>query len=140
MKKLLLVCFCLFGIYFAQAQAQIETGDKKVQIGLRPYGLGTGLAGQFDYGLNSMFSVGVGADFYFTKNENFYLYGRGNFHLGDLIGFDENFDLYPGIDLGITNSGFSIHGRLGARYFFTDKFGAFLEVGNHGVLGVCINL
>lgn len=134
------MCLGLFGMYFAQAQAQIENGDKKVQIGFRPYGLGTGLVGHFDYGLNSMFSVGAGADFYFTKENNFYLYGRGNFHLGDLIGFDENFDLYPGIDLGISSEGIGVGGRLGARYFFNDKLGAFLEIGNYGVLGISINL
>ena len=41
-------------------------------------------------------------------------------------------------DYGITNM-LSVGAGLGVRYFFNNKFGAFLEAGNNGSLGVAIN-
>jgi hypothetical protein len=50
---------------------------------------------------------------------------RFNANIGNVIKLDKNFDLYPGLSLGLKNLG----GHVGARYFFTDGFGLFTEIG-----------
>ena len=40
------------------------------------------------------------------------------------INIDENFDVYPGLSLGLKNFG----GHLGARYFFSEGFGVYTEL------------
>jgi len=51
----------------------------------------------------------------------------------------EKLDIYPGINLGAVGRDFGIGAHIGARYFFTDKVGAFAEIGNNGSLGVSFN-
>ena len=128
------------------AQAWSGSGDQKVQVGLSAWGNGTGLTGTYDYGLSDLFSVGGGANFYFNsnskddKNNNFFIFGRVNAHLQNLVNLPEQWDIYPGLDVGVLGNTFGLGAHLGVRYFFTDKFGAFIEAGNNGSLGVSINL
>ena len=42
--------------------------------------------------------------------------------------------------MGIVGNSFDFGAHVGFRYFFTEKFGAFIEVGNRGGLGLSINL
>ncbi|MCB9203073.1 MAG: hypothetical protein H6604_08515 [Flavobacteriales bacterium] len=140
MKKALVLAVLFLGINSAFGQAQVSKGDKKVQVGFRAFGYGTGITGTFDYGVNNWFSFGAGTDFYFSGDEDFFLYGRTNFHLGELLEFNDNIDLYPGIDVGFSGDGIGLGARLGFRYFFTDKVGAYVEVGSHGALGVVFDL
>ena len=44
--------------------------------------------------------------------------------MSNVLNIDENFDLYPGLNLGLKNFG----GHLGARYFFTEGFGVYTEI------------
>ena len=44
-------------------------------------------------------------------------------HLGDVLGLPENFDIYPGLNLGLKNFG----GHVGSRVFFDKGFGLFAE-------------
>ena len=55
--------------------------------------------------------------------DRFDLKARFNANLGNVINVDENFDVYPGLSLGLHNFG----GHLGARYFFSDGFGVYTE-------------
>ena len=144
MKNLKLITFLsllFLGTSFLSAQAFKGYGDKKVQVGFIPYGYGNGLGGSLDYGLTDIFSAGAGAELYFGKNSNnFYLYGRGDVHIAELLDMPSEMDLYPGIDLGLTGEGLGLGGHLGFRYFFSNKIGAYIEVGSRGSLGVSINL
>ncbi|MBP7174178.1 MAG: hypothetical protein KBA33_08960 [Cloacibacterium sp.] len=144
MKKLILVLsvFFLGQTSFAQT-AWSGQGDNKLQVGFNAYGSGTGLKATYDFGVHEMISVGVGGDFYFKDNKdssNFFLYGRGNVHLNKILDLPAELDLYPGLSLGILGNTFGWGIHAGARYFFTPKFGAFLELGNRGGIGVSINL
>lgn len=146
MKMILSGCFMIFFCYFSNAQAWEGTGDQKVQAGISAWGNGTGITATYDYGVSDLISLGGGANFYFDnyrdndKNKNFFIFGRLNLHLQDLLGLDDQWDVYPGVDVGVIKNTFGLGAHIGARYFFNDKFGAFVEIGNNGSVGVSINL
>lgn len=128
------------------AQAWEGKGDQKVQIGLSGWGNGTGITGTYDYGISNMLSVGGGANIYFDgykdddKDNNFFIFGRLNVHLQDALGLPEQWDIYPGLDVGVLGNTLGLGAHIGARYFFNDKLGAFIEAGNNGSIGISINL
>lgn len=130
----------------AAAQAWKGEGDQKLQIGLSGWGNGTGLTGTYDYGLSNMLSLGAGANIYFdgyrddNDNNNFFIFGRLNVHLQEALGLPSQWDVYPGLDVGVLGNSFGLGAHIGARYFFNEKIGAFLEAGNNGSVGVSINL
>ena len=110
MKKLFFMMMVVALSQTSFAQAWNGSGDQKVQVGLSGWGNGTGITGTYDY------------------------------HLQDPLGLPEKWDIYPGVDVGVLGNTFGLGVHLGARYFFNDKFGVFLEAGNNGSLGVSINL
>ena len=146
MKKIFIAVALGLSGCFINAQAWNGKGDQKVQIGLSAWGNGTGLTGTYDYGVSDLISVGGGVNIYFdnykdsNKDNNFFIFGRLNFHLQDALSLPENWDIYPGLDVGVIGNTFGLGAHLGARYMFNNKFGAFLEAGNNGSLGVSINL
>lgn len=146
MKKFLIAGVLLMLSNFGFAQAWSGNGDQKVQIGLSAWGNGTGITGTYDYGVSNLISVGGGANIYFDnykdndKDNNFFIFGRLNFHLQDALGLEDKWDIYPGLDVGVLGNTFGLGAHLGARYFFNDKLGAFVEIGNNGSVGVSINL
>lgn len=132
--------FFLLNIQQIKSQAFVNFGDKKIHVGFRGFGNGTGVMGSFDYGINNWFSLGSGADFYFKGDSDVCVFGRANFHLGEFLNLNSNMDLYPGIDLGIMKEKFQPYIRLGFRYFFSEKVGAFIELGNHAAFGTVLKL
>ena len=146
MRKLslltIMTLFCLGGSLL-QAQAYEGIGDKKLQIGLSPYGNGTGITGTFDYGIHEYFSLGAGGEFYFDSDKDndadFYIFGRANAHLGNLLNMPANMDLYPGIDVGVLGDDVGFGGHLGYRYFWSNNLGAYIEVGSRGSIGLSFN-
>ena len=122
------------------AQAYTGQGDKKFQVGVNLQEEGTGLNATYDigigenisFGLSSIYLLGV-TDFEDESNgvmedaeflDRFDLRARFNANLSNVLNIDENFDLYPGLNLGLKNFG----GHLGARYFFTEGFGVYTEI------------
>lgn len=130
MKKIftivLLGAFCMIN-----AQAFKGAGDTKLNVGMNIQNGGTGVQTGFDYGLGENISVGVLASYLLSGKEinkvdfahRFDAKVRFNANLGNVINIDPNFDLYPGLNLGLKNFG----GHLGARYFFTKGFGVYTE-------------
>ncbi|TWP25107.1 hypothetical protein ETU08_01990 [Apibacter muscae] len=140
-KKIILLVLFIGFVSFTNAQAYNGQGDQKVQIGINAFGYGTGITGSYDYGVLDWLSVGAGGNFYWSNdNDNFFIFGRVNFHLNDVLDLPYNMDLYPTVRVGGRNDGFGIGAGLGYRYFFTDKIGAYAELGSYGSLGVSINL
>ncbi|MEN4762132.1 DUF6646 family protein [Chryseobacterium sp. C39-AII1] len=146
MKKLFFMLMMVFLGTAANAQAWTGKGDQKINLGLSAWGYGTGIAATYDYGLNKLISVGAGANAYFDnykdndKDNRVFIFGRLNFHLQDALDLPSKWDIYPGVDVGILGRDFGIGAHIGAKYFFTEKFGVFAEVGNNGSLGVSFNL
>ena len=144
MKKLLLTLGLFAGV-LSYAQAWTGKGDQKVQVGFNAWGNGTGLTGTYDYGLSRIVSIGAGANVYFSgykdgnKDNNFFIFGRANFHLQEPLGLPKNWDIYPGLDLGLLGSDFGLGAHVGVRYFFNNNVGVYLEAGNNGSVGVSFN-
>lgn len=147
MKKLVLACAFLFAGQLAYSQAWSGKGDQKIQVGFNGWGYGTGITATYDYGLSKIISLGAGANFYFDHSDakyhddNFGVFGRLNFHLQQPLNLPSNWDIYPGIDLGVLGKHGTYFGaHIGARYFFNNNVGIFIEAGNNGSLGVSFNL
>ncbi len=139
MKALYTLIFLLIAstVY---GQAYTGNEDFKFQVGANFQADGTGLVSTLDYGIGENISLGVKGMYLLSVEEfsevapkgefenaefgdRFDLRLRFNAHLGNVINVDENFDIYPGLDLGLKNFG----GHLGARYFFTSGFGVYTE-------------
>jgi hypothetical protein len=131
MKKLILG-IALLSVLFIDAQAYTGKNDNKFQVGLNAQENGTGINIGYDYGIGDNISVGLNATYLLGVEElinadfgdRVDLRVRFNANLGNVINVGDNFDVYPGLSLGLKNFG----GHLGARYFFTEGFGVYAEL------------
>lgn len=142
MKKVITLLF-LVSFGFTQAQQAFSgKGDVKVNVGANIQDGGSGVQGSVDFGLGENFSFGfvanylLGVSTYSQFNGNYYYdekpdfserfdaKARINANLSSVIGV-EQLDVYPGLSLGLHNFG----GHVGGRYFFTEGFGVFTEIG-----------
>lgn len=131
MKKILTIvllgAFCMIN-----AQAFTGKGDTKFNLGMNMQDGGTGIVTSIDFGLGENISVGILGSYLLGGSQisdvpfesRFDAKARFNANLGNVINVDPNFDLYPGLDLGLKNFG----GHLGARYMFSEGFGIFSEL------------
>lgn len=130
MKNVILV-IAILSSTLVNAQAFSGEGDNKLQIGANLQDAASGINLSFDYGLGDNISVGVSSTYALGVKDavdadfgdRIDLKGRFNAHLGSILGIDDNFDLYPGLNISLKNFG----GHLGARYFFSEGFGVFTE-------------
>jgi len=130
MKNIVFIISLILGTSL-YAQNFEGKGDQKLQIGSNFQDNATSIVLTYDYGLGENISVGffgvyalgisnsIDADF----SDRLDLRARFNANIGNVMEIDDNFDLYPGLSLGLKNFG----AHLGARYFFTDGFGIFSE-------------
>ncbi|WP_338356084.1 DUF6646 family protein [Yeosuana marina] len=131
MKKLILIA-SLLTVSLINAQAFKGNGDDKFQIGASFQDNATGINASYDVGVGENISLGLSSSYALNVNEaidakfqdRFDLKARFNANLGNVVNIDENFDIYPGLDVSLKNFG----GHLGMRYFFTDGFGIFTEL------------
>lgn len=139
MKNLILL-LSILSVSLVSAQAYKGKGDNKFQVGANLQDGGTGINVSYDFGAGENISFGFSSTYLLSvddalqKNINdalnanfdnrFDIRARFNANLGNVINIDENFDLYPGLSLGLKNFG----GHLGARYFFTEGFGIYTEL------------
>ncbi|KIO50634.1 DUF6646 family protein [Flavobacterium hibernum] len=137
MKKIITLLF-LVSFSFTQAQQAFKgKGDIKVNVGANLQNGGSGIQGSVDFGLGENFSFGFVSNYLLGVDDNnlggkrtpdfserFDAKARINANLSSVIGVDQ-LDIYPGLSLGLRNFG----GHIGGRYFFTDGFGVFTEIG-----------
>ena len=134
MKKIILLAFIAF-TSFANAQAFKGKGDVKGQVGASFQNGGTGIHISSDFGIGENISLGLQTTFLLSASEGqissiqfkdrIDFKARFNANLGNVFKLDKKLDIYPGLDLGFKNFG----AHLGARYFFTNGFGVYSEVG-----------
>jgi hypothetical protein len=115
------------------AQAFKGKSDVTGQVGLTLQNGGTGIGITTDFGMGQNISIGFVAGYMLNADkigddkprfeDRADLRVRFNANIGNVLKFDDNLDVYPGLSLGLRNFG----GHLGARYFFTDGFGVFAE-------------
>lgn len=130
MKKLFFI-IAIVSVSLINAQAFKGKGDQKFQVAANFQDEATGLNLSYDYGLGENISVGVSSTYALGIDsrldadfgDRFDIEARFNANLGNVINIDDNFDVYPGLNLSLKNFG----GHVGARYFFTEGFGVFTE-------------
>lgn len=132
MKKLILLLTVLSSV-LVSAQAFKGNGDNKFQVGASLQNNATGINVTYDFGIGENMSVGISTAYALGLNnaietmvdvkDRFDVKARFSANLGNVINIDENFDIYPGLNLSLKNFG----GHLGMRYFFSDGFGVYTE-------------
>ncbi|APY11138.1 hypothetical protein BWZ22_07730 [Seonamhaeicola sp. S2-3] len=130
MKKILLL-LTLFSVSLINAQAFFGKGDDKFQVGANLQDNATGINVAYDFGMGDNISLGFSSTYALGVDEaldasfgdRFDIKARFNANLGSVVNIDENFDIYPGLHVGLKNFG----GHLGMRYFFSDGFGLYTE-------------
>lgn len=133
MKTVLYLLFFLVGSTVLSAQAYLGKGDQKFQVGANLQSNASGIVASFDYGLGENISIGATSAYLLGiasgidkgAKERFDAKARFSAHLGSVMGIDNRFDLYPGLDVGLKNFGF----HTGARFFFSDGLGVYAEFG-----------
>jgi hypothetical protein len=141
MKKLLLVAVIGLLSFGANGQAQ-----KYLNLG----GIGTGLYAGLEFPVASAITIGPAAytDWDFNR---FVLAAKGNYYFDELFGLNSSWDVYLGanagwrIDNGNDNDdGFNWGAQIGARWFWSDRWGLNAEFGGgsgvNGGLGVTLKL
>lgn len=135
MKKIFTL-FLVSSAFFLNAQAFKGKGDTKFDLGLNLQEGGSGIRLSTDFGLGENMSFGFVTSYLISVATNdlnekpdfgdrFDAKVRFNANLGSVIDLGSNVGLYPGLDLSLKNFG----AHLGGRYFFSDGFGLFSEVG-----------
>ncbi|MDO7171088.1 DUF6646 family protein [Mariniflexile sp. AS56] len=130
MQKIILLVTILT-VSLCNSQAFMGVNDNKLQLGTNLQNNATGFNISYDYGLGENISVGISSSYALSIDEElsksftdrFDLKARFNANLGNVINVDDNFDVYPGLNLSLKNFG----GHLGVRYFFTNGFGVYTE-------------
>ncbi|NNE31796.1 MAG: hypothetical protein HKN40_05450 [Winogradskyella sp.] len=136
MKKIVLIV-ALFAFSFSNSQAYEGKGDGKFQVGANFQNNGTGINLSYDYGIGENISLGFSTTYLLSIDESleekpnnaefgdrYDIRARFNANIGNVLAISDNFDLYPGLSIGLKNFG----GHLGARYFFTEGFGIYTEL------------
>ncbi|MCK0188760.1 porin family protein [Arenibacter sp. F20364] len=133
MRKFLIAVILILAVASLNAQAFDGKGDMKFQIGANFQDNGSGIVVTYDYGLGENFSLGLSSSYVLGVEElidadfgdRIDFKARFNANLGSVFQLGDKVDIYPGLDLGLKNFG----GHLGVRYFFSDGFGIFTELG-----------
>jgi len=140
-------------------------GDKLLNLGIGVnsyYSGGIPLGASFEIGIMDFLSVGGSLDYlsktyYNTKFTSLYIAARGSYHFNELLKLNTNkADLYAGATVGFRSFNwaddyYTLGGRYGngayvgafagAKWYFTNAFGAFAEVGAIGStnakIGIC---
>ncbi len=148
-KNILSLAFVLFvGTMFSQNP--LPTGSSQFNVGVGLSNSGIPVYVGFDYGL--MRDITIGTEFSFRgynekwQNNNYNhsiigISGNANYHFNALFNISPRWDLYAGPNIGFyvwsspdgylgsNSSRLGIGGQLGARYYFTNRFGVNLEFG-----------
>ncbi len=157
----LFVSVTLLSAHIASAQVEYEKGDVLINLGIGAsyrYAGGTPIVISGEFAINDAISVGP----YFAYTNYGYRFGgsrwnytfldfgaRGSYHFSKHLNLGtEKLDLYGGLMLGFVTSSFddndgtplndpygsTLRGGLfgGARWYFTEKFGANAEIGLAG--------
>ena len=133
MKKIVLILFVFISTATVYGQAA-----KYLNLG----GIGTGLYVGYEIPLGSAITIQPFAttDWNFNK---FIISVKGNYYFDNLFGVNSDWDVYAGANVGWRidngdndNSGAAWGGQIGARWFWSEKWGLNAEFGGgSGVLG-----
>ncbi|WP_114748250.1 hypothetical protein [Pleomorphovibrio marinus] len=170
-KKLINICFIALFLFPFISEVNGQAFKEKDFVLHGGVGLGStyslGVFGGFglpvgvgaEYGIADLEKgvIGVGGEFGYVSYSGFSISligARGSYHFAELLDMEkDNLDLYGGLGLyyrsfnfngaAFATSGMLVSFHAGARYYFTEKFGAYGEIGNNWAwlnLGVVLKL
>lgn len=160
MKKAIFTVMAIFAIgsfSFAQNGA-FNKGDKLLNVGIginSYYSGGIPFGASLEFGVTDQISVGGSVDYLSSsysagfKFTTIYIGARANYHFNEILNLEsDKVDVYGGLTLGYRSfswgdkdfaglgnsygSGIYFGGLVGGKYYFSDKIGAFLELGAIG--------
>lgn len=160
-KTIFLTTFLLVTILSFSQSGGFAKGDKQLNIGVgvnSGYDNGIPFGASFEVGITDAISVGGNFDYLSSDFGNafgdfkftaLYFGARGSYHFNELFEIEnEKIDVYAGATVGYRSfswdddfndslgddydSALFVGIYAGARYYFTDSIGAFLEVGDIG--------
>ena len=162
MKKInVLILLIVLGGTTAFAQGTLGKGGKQLNAGVGFSNYGVPIYAGLDFGVHESITIGPRVS-YRTYNQTFsgfkfsqnliVISFNGNYHFNQLLELPSEWDLYAGLTLGYyiwssadydaQASGIGLDAQVGARYFFSDKFGLNLEfgggTGNGGSFGITL--
>ncbi|MGC4040826.1 MAG: hypothetical protein QM710_08625 [Flavobacterium sp.] len=134
MRKIITI-LAVVTVSLVNAQAFKGKGDIKGQVGWNVQDHGNGINLSADFGLGDNMSYGFVASYLLSVEkpggvkpdfgDRADVKARFNAHLGEVFKLDKAMDIYSGLNLGTRNFG----AQLGYRYFFTQGFGIYTELG-----------
>lgn len=158
MKKITLVflfaAFLFAGNVFSQT-APLAKGQKQLNFGVFPEGYGLPLYLDLDIAIHEDVTIAPGFYFDLENNDNYYydnnndhfgIYIKGDYHFNRLFSIPSEFDLYAGATLKyrfFENKNYNRlgHGfQVGARWYWSSKWGLNLELGGGSVYGARFGL
>ena len=167
MKKnifLVVFCFVSLGVF---AQSPLEKGGVQLNAGIGTSNWGTPVYVGVDYG--AFKDITVGGELSYRSQSNYYGQNKysssvlgvgvnGNYHFNRIFNLPSPWNIYAGLSLNYyawsyendlyksnNDSNIGLGAQVGARYFFTKKFGVNLELGggsatNGGKIGITYKL
>ncbi len=165
-KNIFLVVFCFVGLGVF-AQSPLEKGGIQLNAGVGTSNWGTPIYFGLDYGIYK--DITVGGELSYRSQSNYYGQNQyrssvlgvgvnGNYHFNRIFNLPSQWNIYAGLSLNYyawsyendlyksnNNSNLGLGAQVGARYFFTKKFGVNLELGggsaaNGGKIGITYKL
>lgn len=134
-----LLCFTGVSATFGQ-EAYGGKGENRINAAWAYYGRGNGLSLLYDHGFSDLISAGAGVEVYVMEGEReTSIFGLVDFHLQKALDLPEQFDLYPGAEIGFFSGDLDAYPYLGISWALSEAFGIYTEVGRRGTLGVYFN-
>jgi outer membrane immunogenic protein len=156
MKKVsLIILSSLFTTAMVFGQSPLGKGGSQLNAGVGFSSWGTPVYIGADFGVHPDITIGPKLSY---RNYNYNALGtkyeqnltvlafNGNYHFNRLLSLPSKWNVYAGLTMGYyvwsandftgaKGSGIGLDGQIGARYFFTNKFGINLEFGGGTATG-----
>jgi hypothetical protein len=154
MRKVVVLCLLALVALVSNGQAPLGKGGSQLNAGFGFSGWGVPIYAGIDFGVHPDITVGPQASFRsyserfrdangtYKFNHSIFVIGvTGNYHFNTLLNLPSEWNVYGGLTLGYyvwsspsdylgnRSSGIGLDAQIGARYFFSDKFGINLEFG-----------
>ncbi|HRP01972.1 MAG TPA: outer membrane beta-barrel protein [Candidatus Kapabacteria bacterium] len=165
MKYAVIITFFLVSISLF-AKTQVGVGQSQLNAGLGMSSWGIPIYVGLDYGVENNITVGGEISFRSYdddwKNRSYKhsiigISGNFNYHFNEIMKLNPKWDIYAGINVGFyiwtsdndyhgdRTSGLGLGAQVGARYYFSNKFGLNLEFGggnafSGGKIGISLKL
>jgi hypothetical protein len=133
--RLIITILLLSSVLIGQAQYALQTGKFQFNGGIGFSNWGLPLYAGLDYGYDKNISFGgeiSARTSGFGYNSTVVgIAGNGNYHFVELLGLDDDFDVYAGLNVGFYTSiaPIRVGAQIGGRYYFKKNMAVNVELG-----------